>query len=158
MTFSWVYVVQWLHILAGITWFGGYIFLSFAVWPPLLKRPAAEAKAFFAAVGQPIGTLMMISGTSVLILGLIRGIVFGPIKSLEFVFTTSYGLTFLTALVLAIVMSAYGAIVSSKTVEKVWDGDQFRLNAAQYVRRSNAFSLACFGIILACMVLMRFGF
>jgi uncharacterized membrane protein len=158
MTFSWVYVVQWLHILAGITWFGGYIFLSFAVWPPLLKRPAAEAKAFFAAVGEPIGTLMMISGTSVLILGLIRGIVFGPIKSLEFVFTTAYGLTFLLALSLAIVMSVYGAVVSSKTIEKVWDGDQFRPSAAQYVRRSNAFSLACFGVILACMVLMRFGF
>ncbi|MBI1257102.1 MAG: hypothetical protein GC204_06500 [Chloroflexi bacterium] len=158
MTFSWIYVVQWLHILAGITWFGGYIFLTFAVWPALLKRPAAEAKAFFAAIGQPVGTLMMLSGSFVLILGLIRGIVFGPVKSLEFAFTTAYGVTFLVALTLAVVMAAYGAIVGSKTLEKVWDGDNFRPNAAQYIRRSNIFSLLCFGVILACMVLMRFGF
>ena len=158
MTFSWVYVVTWLHILAGITWFGGYIFLTFAIWPPLLKRPAAEAKAFFMAIGQPVGTLMMISGTLVLILGLIRGIVFGPIQSLDVLFGTDYGRTFLVALILAIIMSVYGATVSSNTAAHVWDGDQFKPNAARYIWRSNIFSLICFGLILACMVLMRFGF
>ena len=32
-------VVQWLHILAGITWFGGYIFLDFVLWPTPASAP-----------------------------------------------------------------------------------------------------------------------
>ena len=38
-------VIQWLHILAGITWFGGYIFLDFVLWPTLLRLPVQQAKA-----------------------------------------------------------------------------------------------------------------
>jgi uncharacterized membrane protein len=141
----------------GIIWFGGYVFMAFALWPALLRRPASEAKAIYEAIERPAGTLMIWSGTLVLLLGLLRGIWLGPVKSLQFVFSTAYGLTFLAALIVAIVLSAYGGATSRKMAERVWDGDRFQPDAARYLRSSYAFALVCFAIILSCMVLMRFG-
>jgi uncharacterized membrane protein len=151
------YIVQWLHILAGITWFGGYIFMTFAMYPALFSRPATEAKGFFTALGKPISLLMALSGNLVFILGIIRGTVLGPVRSVEFAFTTPYGLTWVAALVLCVGLIAYGAIGSKGLEQKIWDGEQFRVGAAQRMRTEGLLSLIVFGIILACMVLMRFG-
>jgi uncharacterized membrane protein len=150
-------VIQWLHILMGLIWFGGYVFMAFALWPALLRLPGPQAKAIYEAIERPAGTLMFWSGTLVFWLGLLRGIWLGPVQSLQFVFNTAYGLTFLTALIVAIVLTVYGGVSSRKLAQRVWDGDQFRPDAAQYLRSSYAFALICFAIILACMVLMRFG-
>ena len=48
-------VVQMLHILLGVTWFGGYTFLDFVLWPALLRRPPAEARATLDASPRPPG-------------------------------------------------------------------------------------------------------
>jgi len=48
----------------GIAWFGGYIFMTFAVWPVLLRRPVPEAKSFFTDLAQPVSKLMMVIGHS----------------------------------------------------------------------------------------------
>src|SRR5690349_17224994 len=103
MNITLVQLVQWLHILAGITWFGGYIFMTFAVWPTLLRRPVAEARSFFVDFSKPVGSLMMISGTAVLLLGILRGTVFGSIRSFDVLLNTPYGITWLVALVLTLV-------------------------------------------------------
>ncbi len=152
-----VQIVQWLHILFGITWFGGYIFMTFGVWPTLLHRPVLEAKAFYTDLAQPVGKLMMVSGSAVLILGVLRGTVFGIIRSFEVLFNTPYGLTWLAALVLTLILTVHGAVSSKDTDIKVWDGDQLRPQAARYLRNNNVFALVLFGAVLACMVLMRFG-
>jgi uncharacterized membrane protein len=152
-----VQIVQWLHILTGITWFGGYIFMTFAVWPVLLLRPVPEAQSFFNDLAQPVSKLMMLSGTLVLLLGILRGTVFGIIRSFEVLFNTSYGLTWLAALVLTLILTVHGAVSSKNTDEKVWNGNQLRPEAARYLRNNNIFALVLFGAVLACMVLMRFG-
>ena len=43
MSLALTLLVQWLHILSGVIWFGGYVLIDFALWPALLRRPAAEA-------------------------------------------------------------------------------------------------------------------
>jgi uncharacterized membrane protein len=157
MSFALLLIVHWLHILAGIVWVGGYIFMVLALWPALLRRPAAEARATLDALGEPVGGLMMSSGSLVVLLGVIRGTWFGPIKSIGALFGSAYGLTWLVALLLTIGLSAHGAIASRRMAERVWDGDRFRPDAARYLRSSGALSLIGFGIVLTCMVLMRFG-
>ena len=157
MSTTLVQVVQWLHILSGITWFGGYIFMTFAVWPILLRRPVPEARSFLTELAQPVSKLMMVSGTLVLLLGILRGTVFGIIRSFDVLFTTSYGLTWLAALVLTIILTVHGAISSKNMEERIWEGDHLRPDAARYLRNTNVFALICFGAVLACMVLMRFG-
>ena len=152
-----VQIVQWLHILFGITWFGGYIFMTFGVWPVLLLRPAAEARTFYMDLAQPVGKLMMISGSLVLLLGILRGTVFGIIRSTQVLFNTAYGQTWLAALVLTIILTTHGAISSKNMEDRVWEGDHLRPDATRYLRNNNIFALIIFGVVLACMVLMRFG-
>lgn len=98
-------LVQWLHILCGIIWFGGYIFLDFAVWPALLRRPAAEAQAASESLGKASQPLMILGGNTVVLLGILRGTLLGPIKSFAFLFGSAYGFTWLAALVLALALS-----------------------------------------------------
>ena len=102
LTLSLTAVVQWLHILAGMTWLGTHIFHDFVLWPALLRRPAAEARATFESVEISVRPLSIGSSMAVMLLGIVRGTLLGPIRSLETVFTTPYGLIWLAALVLVI--------------------------------------------------------
>ncbi|MCC9076086.1 hypothetical protein FKZ61_008175 [Litorilinea aerophila] len=157
MNLTWIIVVHYLHVLAGMTWFGGYVFMALGVWPTLLRRPPAEAKATLQVMDRFVGRLMMLSGTLVFWLGILRGTWLGPIRSWGYLLTTAYGLTFLVALLLVLVLTVHGAVSSRTVYAKVWDGDRFRPGAARYIRNSNLFSLALFVLVLLCMVLMRFG-
>jgi uncharacterized membrane protein len=150
-------LVQWLHILAGIAWFGGYIFVDFVIWPTLLRLPAAQAKAASEIIGKLAGPVMATSGMLVVLLGIIRGTVLGPIRSIGFLLTTAYGLTWLLALAIAIVLAAWGATWHDRWLGPVWDEDHIRPGAADRIRASTVFEMTGFGIILACMVLMGVG-
>lgn len=154
---TWLIVVHWLHVLSGIIWFGGYVFMGLGVWPMLLRRPAGEARALSDALGRTVGPLMIVSGTLVFWLGIVRGTLLGPIKSFGALFSTPYGLTFLAALLLTLGLTVHGAVSSRTVAEKVWDGDRFRPGAVAYLGRSYALSLICLALVLVCMVLMRFG-
>ena len=39
-------VVHWLHVLAGIVWFGGHIFTAAVIWPALLRCNDHTKSAF----------------------------------------------------------------------------------------------------------------
>jgi uncharacterized membrane protein len=149
-------LVQWLHIVTGIAWFGGYIFIDFVLWPALLRQPPAAAQATFNAMAPYISRLMAVSGALVVLLGVIRGTVLGPIKSLDYLFTTPYGITWLVALLLAVVLTSWGAS-HEHVLGSIWESERVRPGAAGRLRASAAFELACFGALLACMVLMGAG-
>ncbi len=157
MNLTLLVIVQWLHILMGIAWFGGYIFLDFVVWPALLRLPAAEAKATHDSIEKYAGPVMTVSGSLVVLLGIIRGTVFGPIRSLGFLFTAAYGLTWLAALVIAIILSVWGANWHTRWLGPVWEEDHIRPGMVRRVRLGAVFEMTCFGAILACMVLMGVG-
>ena len=157
MTTFWLILVQWLHVLSGIVWFGGTVFVALVLWPLLFRQPAPQARALFDNLGRPIGKLMGGAAQGVLWLGLLRGTLLGPIKSFDALLHTPYGHTFGAAIVLTLVVIVYGATAGSRLEARVFDGDQFRAGAAAYVQRGNAVVLVLFAAILACMVLMRFG-
>jgi|SRR5690554_4962177 uncharacterized membrane protein len=150
-------VVQWIHIVAGLAWLGGYVFLALGLWPALLRRPAAEGRAVWEGMEPSVRPLMMVSGMLVFLAGLVRGTLLGPVRSFGFLFGSAYGLTFLVAALLTIGLTVYTANAARATAEKVWDGDGFRPGAAAYVRSSYGLSLVWFAAVLVCMVLMRFG-
>lgn len=157
MTTFWLVLVQWLHVLGGIVWFGAAIFMAAVMWPMIFRQPAPQARALFDSLGRQIGGLMGAASQVVLWLGLLRGTWLGPIKSFDALFGTSYGHTFAVAILLTLVLIVYGATSGPRLVTRVFDGDQFRSGAQAYVRRSNAVILVLFAAILLCMVLMRFG-
>jgi hypothetical protein len=51
-------VMQWLHILAGITWFGGYLVLDVVLWPTVLRLPVKQAKMTSDLIGKCAGPVM----------------------------------------------------------------------------------------------------
>ena len=157
MSLALTLLVQWLHILSGVIWFGGYILIDFALWPALLRRPTTEARATLAALEKYIGPLMAASGSLVVLLGIVRGTVLGPIKSLDALLGTAYGLTWLTALVIALFLTIWGARWHDRVVGPIWEGDQARPGVAARLRMATIIEMTCFGAILACMVLLGAG-
>jgi uncharacterized membrane protein len=157
MSLALTLLVQWLHILFGVIWFGGYVLIDFALWPVLLRRPAPEARVTLAALEKYIGPLMAASGSLVVLLGIVRGTVLGPIRSLDALFGTAYGLTWLTALAIALFLSVWGARWHDRVVGPAWEGDQIRPGAIEHQRAATILEMTCFGAILACMVLMGAG-
>jgi uncharacterized membrane protein len=150
-------LIQWLHILSGVIWFGGYVLIDFALWPALLRRPAPEAQATFVVIAKYIGPLMALSGSLVVLLGIVRGTVLGPIRSLDALFGTAYGVTWLVALVIALFLSVWGATWHDRLVGPAWEGDQLRPGAIERQRAATILEMTCFGAILVCMVLMGAG-
>lgn len=157
MFLSLLLVTQWLHILAGITWFGGYIFLDFVLWPTLLRLPAQQAKATYASMTRFAGPLMATSGSLVVLLGIVRGTLLGPIKSLSFLVGSRYGITWLVALVVAVLLTFWGARWHDQVIGPIWEGDGLRSGAVGRLRLGAIFEMSCFGVVLACMVLMGVG-
>lgn len=157
MTFFWIALVHWLHVTAGAVFFGGSLLFAFALWPVMLRMPARDSRALYDALGTPVGIIMASAGHSVLWLGILRGTWFGPIQSMEMLTKTPYGHTFMTALVLTVVLMAYGGITRGRIETRVWNGDQYHPGAASYIRQVNAVSVILLVLIIACMVAMRFG-
>jgi uncharacterized membrane protein len=121
MSLSLLLVIQWLHILAGIAWFGGYIFLDFVLWPTLLRLPVQQAKATNALMTRFAGVVMATSGSLVVVLGIIRGTLLGPIKSLKFLFGSSYGMTWLVALAVSVILIIWGTGWHDRVIGPVWE-------------------------------------
>ncbi|HEY7094808.1 MAG TPA: hypothetical protein VH393_16620 [Ktedonobacterales bacterium] len=157
MSLALTLLVQWLHILSGVIWFGGYVLIDFALWPASLRRPAAEARATLAALEKYIGPLMAASGSLVMLLGIVRGTVLGPIKSLDALLGTAYGLTWLTALVIALFLTVWGARWHDRLVGPIWEGVRVRSGVAARLRAATTVEMTCFGAILVCMVLLGAG-
>jgi len=80
--------------------------------------------------------------------------VFGIIRSFEVLFNTPYGLTWLAAWLLTLILTVHGAVSSKNTDEKIWNGDQLRPEAAVIYAITMFLRWFFFGTVLACM---RFG-
>jgi uncharacterized membrane protein len=157
MPLAFLLLTQWLHILMGIVWFGGYVFLDFVLWPTLLRLPVQQAKTASALISKFAGPIMASSGTLVVLLGIIRGTVFGPITSLSVLFTSAYGLTWLAALLVSMLLIIWGAEFHDRAIGPIWDGDSLRAGAASRLRLGTILEMTGFGLVLACMVLMGAG-
>jgi uncharacterized membrane protein len=164
-----VVIVQWLHVLLGITWFGSSIATNAIFVPALSRFPLAEQQRVGSAYGDASIRLLRPVGAAVIVLGILRGTLFGNIRTAETLFGTSYGWTWLVALVAAIATFAWA--------ERMIIPNLARLNAidpatavgpdnrpsaelADIVARAKRYALLetiGFLVIFTCMILMRFG-
>ena len=150
-------IVQWVHVVAGVVWAGAQAFVHLALWPALLRRPAPESRAFMPALGAVVAPVMSGSGMVVMVMGIARGTLLGPIRSWRMLFASPYGWTFIAALVLMGALISRGAGARTRVPPRVWDGDAYRPDAARFLRAEAAVSLTLLAALLATMVLMRFG-
>ena len=151
------FAVQWLHVLLAILWFGYALSMYFLVAPALARLPEGtqrEANLHLGELGQRVFPIV---ASLVILLGIIRGTVFGPINSIDALFGTPYGITWLVALVVAIALVVNGARNLGPSFTALKDAPDFAAGVAR-VQRFAQIDLALFLIVFTCMILMRFGF
>jgi len=160
-----VFSVQWLHILFAILWFGNTLSLAAITIPALNRLPLVRQQEVGHVLGEQGLRVIDIVAPAVIVLGVLRGTVFGPINSADYLFGTAYGLTWLVALVVAIATFLWGRYVIVPSTRQLAraplaaDGSPTpELDAA--LRRAKAVTvleLIGFVTVFTCMILMRFG-
>jgi uncharacterized membrane protein len=162
------FVAEFLHILLGIFWFGGVLYLDFIVIPSFLALPPTVFRPASLGLAKRGGQVIPGVAIGVIVLGIVRGTVFGPIKSAD-ALGTNYGLTWLAALVIAIVTFAWGYFMLARPSERLFSDDaNWALDATgnpppatqallKVIQRNGLIELLFFLAILVCMVLLSMG-
>ena len=160
-----VFGAQWLHILLGILWFGSSLTLAAIIIPAINRLPILAQREIGAHIGEQAKRVFDVVGPSVIVLGFVRGTLLGPIKSLDALLGTAYGVTWLVALVVAILTLLWGRVVITGGVRAMnlapvnADGTPTpELEVAtNRVKLLASLELIGFVVIFTCMILMRFG-
>jgi uncharacterized membrane protein len=165
MSFWLIVVVQWLHVFSGIFWFGSRLVVTFILLPTMRRVPQAKQQAFLGELIRHFVRVEPILGLATVVLGFLRGTVFGQVIGLNVAFGTTYGLTWTAALVLGIAIAILGGLVGSNFVKLqavpiADDGSSQMAFDRQLAKtqRYSRLSLALFLVIFTCMILMRFGY
>jgi uncharacterized membrane protein len=163
---DWVVVgAQWLHVLLGILWFGNSLVVAAILIPSLNPLPILTQREVGSRYGERATRLFDVLVPVLIVLGVIRGTLLGPIQNADEVLGTPYGVTWLVALIAAIATFLWGRIM--------FNGALRRLNAAPLNADGTAsaqleaettrvkivvvLELVGFLVIFTCMILMRFG-
>jgi uncharacterized membrane protein len=160
-----VVVVQWLHVLLAILWFGNSLTLATITIPAISRLPLVRQQEIGAQLGERGTRVIDIVAPAVIILGFLRGTVFGSVRDAGTLFGTAYGLTFLVALIAAIATFLWGRFVIVPSVRALSvapvnpDGTPTpELDAAlARAKRVTVLELLGFLVVYTCMILMRFG-
>ena len=154
---NWVqFGVQWLHVLLGIVWFGYALSIYFLVSPAIVALPEPPQRETWGRLGALAARVLPGVAGLVILLGILRGTAFGPIDSLEDLFGTAYGVTWLVALIVTIGLLIHDARFLGPATEGLRDAPELAKAAAR-VRRLATANLAGFAVVFTCMILMRFG-
>ena len=106
-----VVAVQWLHVLLGILWFGNALVLDVIVIPAINRLPIVSQREIASHIGARATPIFHVVVPAIIVLGIIRGTVLGPIKSVDVLLGSAYGLTWLTALVATVLTYLFGLFV-----------------------------------------------
>jgi uncharacterized membrane protein len=147
--------VQWVHVLLGILWFGYSLAMYFLIVPPLGALSEQTQRDVFRRLGPVGARVFPVVGILVLLLGILRGTVFGPITSFE-ALGTAYGITWLVALIATIGLFFTGARFLGPAFQSIPDAPDFGA-AVLRARNISRIDLLLFFVIFTCMILMRFG-
>jgi uncharacterized membrane protein len=162
-------VIQWLHVFLGIFWFGSTLYIDFVVIPAVMTLPLDQQRTVSKPLTIFSDRVLLPATILVIILGLVRGTIFGPVRSLDFLFGTAYGITFLIASLAAVATFLWGYFAVGRAArhleafplaEGMKSGGTVALAFAAQVQRVKLLALLellGFFVIFTCMILMRFG-
>lgn len=164
-----VFVAQWLHVVLGIFWFGGTLYGDFVLVPALTTLPLARQREVGAALGVRANQVIPAIAGATILMGILRGTVFGQIRSLD-ALTTTYGLTWVVGLVAAVATFLWGYRVIGPALERLAslnEAEAFGPDGAptamltgllNNAKRVALLELLGFVVVFTCMILMRFGY
>lgn len=158
--------IQWLHVFLGIFWFGSVLYVDFVVIPSITSLPLEQQGPISQKLAANSNRVILPVAALVILIGIVRGTVWGPVQSFDFLFGTSYGITFLISLLLGIGVYAWGYFVTRPAAERInklggmlVDGKPGPELAAavQRVKVLTLIELVGFLAVFTTMILMRFG-
>ncbi|GCE29778.1 hypothetical protein KDA_52620 [Dictyobacter alpinus] len=112
-------IIQWFHVLLGIFWFGSVLYLNVIVIPTILRFPVEQQRIITVPLGAFTERILTPVSILVILLGIVRGTVLGPIHDLSFLLGTSYGITFLVAMLMTIALALWGTFVSGRAAKQL---------------------------------------
>ncbi|HEX9037465.1 MAG TPA: hypothetical protein VF808_10790 [Ktedonobacterales bacterium] len=153
-------VIQWLHVFLGIYWFGSVLYVDSILLPTVSKLPLADQQKIGSLIGPRTSRVLVPVGLTVVLLGFLRGTVFGQLHSLDAVFGSAYGVTWFTALLLGISVILWGLFVLVPRAEALGTAKSPEEYGAtiKVLRVLTLIELLLFLSIFTCMILMRFGY
>jgi putative copper export protein len=151
------FIVHWLHTLCAIFWFGGIMYVNAVIGPAMLRLgPAAQAAAGDQLARQAVRVTRPIALLTI-VLGVVLGTAFGPVKHVADLLGSAYGIYFLIALVLSLAVYLWGQLLTARTALSVAaTPDAGRAAVVRRVIMQSGIELIGFLAIFTCMVLMHF--
>jgi uncharacterized membrane protein len=156
----WMIVIQWLHVILGIMWFGSNLYNNFVVIPAVGKQPIEEQQKIGRLLGPATAKVMTPVSMGVVLIGFLRGTVFGGIHSIGAVFSSAYGITWFIALLLGITLIFWGTLVVGPRAEALNTAKTIEEFKKVFGQLKIVALIAVLGLvaIFTCMILMRFGY
>ena len=160
-----IIVVQWLHVFCGIFWFGSRLVVTFVLLPTMRRVSQANQQVFLAELYRHFVRVEPFLGIATIVLGFLRGTVFGGIVGLDVAVGTTYGLTWTTALVIGVAIAILGGMVGGNFLKlpaiPMTDDGSSQVAFDRQLGKTQVYSrlsVALFLLIFTCMILMRFGY
>ena len=162
------FIVQWLHVGLGVLWFGTVLYNATILIPAISRLDLGTQRVVGGAIGEQGFKVIRPVSAAAIVLGIIRGTFFGPIKSLEDL-TTAYGITWLVGLAFAIgaymwaermirpSLERMNAIPQAEALNADGTPTPALVAAVDEAKRNTVLELGLFAVIFTCMILMRFG-
>lgn len=154
---KWFILLQGLHVLFGVLWFGSALFHNLIVMPAIGRMDSKHQSSINKALSTSVVKFMVTVATLTIVFGVLLGFS-GHIWSQ---LGSRYGLTFLGALIAATVTYFWGMLLIAPNTKKL---DTSLPNSPEYfaaLRRVKLFSaseLGLFGIVFVIMIMLRFGY
>lgn len=153
------FVFQWIHIFVSIFWFGAVLFTDFVLMPGIATMSPRAQQEFGIHVGPRVNRLIVPAALLSIALGALRGLLFGDIGGPDAVFGTTYGLAWLTALIVAVATFAWGLFLIGPTVERLSKSGSPADATAQIARLKPlvTIELAGFVVVFTSMIVMHYA-
>lgn len=135
-----VIAVQFLHVAGGAAWLGGSVFANFVLVPYTLRQPSEDQRHLIRTLLVGPERLMIGAALLVVVTGLARGILLGPISGPESL-GRSYGLVWLVSIVLTALVFVTGGRLTAPAMRRLTqEDDLWDEPSAGAVRRRDALS------------------
>lgn len=149
-------LLQVFHIITGSLWLCSFLFMYFILWPSFVKVNSVEAIPLQNEIKKAGSSVLAFMGVTSITLGIFRGIYYGGIESWDSLFSP-YGRMFVSAIIISIVMILVGRFYGGNLVEIPWREESTKRKILFRIYLSGIFLLACYALLIFCMVAMRFG-
>lgn len=114
-------IVLFCHILLGVVWVGGVLFIGWGVFPAAKVLTLTQQRLFFLSLIKLSHWVFSIAGSGVIVTGVLLGTVFGPIRSWDALLNTTYGNYWLAALVIALFSLIWGVFIAYSRAVTVFE-------------------------------------